>query len=344
MTDRPTDDRPPTTRAAEPAPADEAASGPETSTTPAPVQEAAAPVAMTAAVALSAIPADVEPAGVSSAAGPPPYPPPGGAVPPYPGPSTWGQAAPAPRTPRRTLRAVLRWTSAVLAFAALGAGTAYAVTQPERTEIPGLRTPDDGRWTYPQLALPRLPAGKPGALDDVRNPPGRHYADLRSLLLPAPEGATAIPSLPGRKGWLSQDAFVKLLAKKDRGTESTRLREEACRHIAAGGWTMPDGTRTEIYLLQFESNAYANREQRALADAPPEEMHEPEDDYRAVHGTPDHVAQYLFVETRPYGARGERMAHLVAGDTIAVVTTSRPGGAAEVPFDQTVLLQSQLLG
>ncbi|QNA78135.1 hypothetical protein C8250_024065 [Streptomyces sp. So13.3] len=112
-----------------------------------------------------------------------------------------------PKKPRRVLRAVLRWTSAVLVFGALGGGVAYGVTQPERTRIPGLRTPDDGRWVYQPLALPKLPAGKPAALDDTLNPGGRHYADPRSLLLPAPEGARLDPAFPGAKGWLPTDRY-----------------------------------------------------------------------------------------------------------------------------------------
>ncbi|MFF7158714.1 hypothetical protein [Streptomyces sp. NPDC008139] len=63
--------------------------------------------------------------------------------------------------------------------------------------MPGLKTPDDGRRTFPPLALLKPPAGKPGALDTGVNPSGRHYADLRSLLLPLPEGAVEATMLPG---------------------------------------------------------------------------------------------------------------------------------------------------
>ena len=39
-----------------------------------------------------------------------------------------------------------------------------------------------------------------------------------------------------------------------------------------------------------------------------------------------------------------RQAYLVAGDTLGLVVQSRKGRALAVPFQQTVVLQSQLLG
>ena len=50
------------------------------------------------------------------------------------------------------------------------------------------------------------------------------------------------------------------------------------------------------------------------------------------------------VETRPYGEEQDRQAYLAAGDVLAVVLQSRKGTAPAVPFRQTVVLQSQLLG
>lgn len=55
------------------------------------------------------------------------------------------------------LRAVLRWSAAVLAFGVAGTGAAYGLVQPERTDIPGLSTRSDGRWAYPALGKPTLP-------------------------------------------------------------------------------------------------------------------------------------------------------------------------------------------
>ncbi|MFF2077914.1 SPOR domain-containing protein [Kitasatospora sp. NPDC058162] len=108
------------------------------------------------------------------------------------------------RTRRR--KAAVRWGSAVLVFALAGTGAALAVTAPERTDIPGLATAGDGRYTFPPLALPPLPSGKaaPDLKDKGRDKTkdkdaGLHLADLRYLLLPAPKeagGSVKAPVFP----------------------------------------------------------------------------------------------------------------------------------------------------
>lgn len=258
-----------------------------------------------------------------------------------------GSVPPAvPKAPRRTLRAALRWTSAVLVFAALGGAAAYGVTQPERTRIPGLKTPDDGRWTYPPLALPKLPAGKPRPLDDVANPGAHHYADIRSLLLPAPVGATADAGLPDRSGWLSTDAFLKTYDVEPdiAASEKLVLKDEGLRHIAAEGWTMPDGTRTEVYLLQFISAGYLVETVNGVQSLTVKGVGESDAD-----GTVLSAAIPAAIVVNAYGETGAdtggtRYAYLRAGDAVALVVQSRPGTTAEVPFRQTVQLQAQLLG
>ncbi|MEU4587854.1 hypothetical protein AB0F92_38375 [Kitasatospora aureofaciens] len=105
-------------------------------------------------------------------------------APPEPTQSPQEQAA---RRARRR-RAAVRWSCAVLVFAIAGTGTALAVTAPERTDIPGLATANDGRYTFPPLTLPPLPSGK-AAPDLKDNSKGLHQADLRYLLLPAPKEA-----------------------------------------------------------------------------------------------------------------------------------------------------------
>ncbi|GAA3372817.1 hypothetical protein GCM10020367_29940 [Streptomyces sannanensis] len=52
----------------------------------------------------------------------------------------------------------------------------------------------------------------------------------------------------------------------------------------------------------------------------------------------------VYVEPKPYGAEQTRLAYLRAGDTVALIAQTRKGGAALVPFQQTVVLQNQLLG
>ncbi|MFD9597531.1 hypothetical protein ACFWA9_32920 [Kitasatospora sp. NPDC059973] len=96
---------------------------------------------------------------------------------------------------RRTRRrnAALRWGAAALVCVLAGTGAALAVTAPERTDIPGLATRGDGRYTFPALVLPPLPSGQaaPGGSKS------RHAADLRYLLLPAPKeaGGSSVPAV-----------------------------------------------------------------------------------------------------------------------------------------------------
>lgn len=244
------------------------------------------------------------------------------------------------------LRAVARWTAAVLVFAALGGAAAYGVTQPRRTDIPGLATPDDGRWTYEALKLPKLPAGKPRALDEDANPGGRHYADLRKLVLPAPLGAKADKTFADSDGWVPTSAFLGIFEKNDRTDLAQRLSQDTLRHIAGRAWTMTDGTRAEIYLLQFSTAPYAQRSQdrlsgeASLMDGTPSSF-DPDFESALV---PDEVTTYVYNEDKPRGTRHVRYAYITSGDTVALVLLSREGRQPAVPFHQTVILQSQLLG
>ncbi|MFF7637308.1 hypothetical protein ACFZB9_29775 [Kitasatospora sp. NPDC008050] len=98
-------------------------------------------------------------------------------------------ATEAPR--RRPGRAtVLRWSAAALLLLSGATGTAFAVMAPQRTDIPGLATPGDGRYTFAALSLPRLPAGMPSPAAPQAHQ--RHYADLSRLLLPAPKEAVSV--------------------------------------------------------------------------------------------------------------------------------------------------------
>ncbi|MFJ7965717.1 hypothetical protein [Streptomyces sp. NPDC096324] len=252
---------------------------------------------------------------------------------------------------RRVLRAVLRWTAATVVFAAVGSAAAYGITGMERTDVPGLATKSDGRWDYPAIVKPPLPSGSPGPFAES-NKAGVHSADLRELLLTAPKGATADPALRGADGWLAKRSFLAQYAEKtDRDTVGQLLTDYALRHIAARGWTTADGTRTRIYLLQFDTAAvaedlvankvaYYDSPQYALQGAELVERDEAFPERAAV----DQVTRYAYTESKPYGAEQVREAYLSAGDTVALVVQSRKGATPEIPFQQTVVLQSQLLG
>jgi len=260
-------------------------------------------------------------------------------------------AAPPVKKDRRVLRAVLRWTAAVVVFAAVGAATTYGVTEMKRTDVPGLATESDGRWDYPEIALPPLPSGSPRAFAEA-NKAGVHYADLRELLLPAPKGATADKALRGADGWLPRKEFLAAYASKDnRDHIDQLLTDHALRHIAARGWTTPDGTHTRIYLLRFDTATVVDSLQQdefiswdspnfALRGAAEVHSDEAFPDTAEV----EDVSRYTYAEAKPYGAEQVRQAYLVAGDTFGLVVQSRKGGAEAVPFQQTVILQSQLLG
>ncbi|MET8449984.1 hypothetical protein [Streptomyces sp. NPDC005209] len=260
--------------------------------------------------------------------------------------------APAPQSPardRRALRAVLRWTAVVTAFAALGAGTAYGITRMDRTDVPGLATESDGRWAYPEITRPPLPSGSPSPFAKT-NWAKSHFADLRALLLPAPEGATDDKGLRGRDGWLATKDFLAVFqAQGDRDDANQLLVDYGLRHMAARGWTTTDGTHTRIYLLQFDTGTVADTVYGKFTgyDSPVFAARgaaatEFDDGYPSAADIED-VQRHAYDEVKPYGAEHVRQAYVRAGDVIAVVVQSRKGTAAAVPFQQTVVLQSELL-
>ncbi|MCX4859194.1 hypothetical protein OG426_25380 [Streptomyces canus] len=250
----------------------------------------------------------------------------------------------------RLLRATLRWAAALFVFAVAGAGTVYGIVGMERTDVPGLATESDGRWGYPTLTKPPLPSGSPGPFAE-ENKAGAHYADLRALVLPEPEGATADKALRGTDGWLAtKDLLTEYGEKEDREELAQKFTDHGLRHIAARGWTTPDGTRTRVYLLQFDTAAVVDelRGQIAPYGGPGYQLRGAvdsvsDDDFPAKAQIED-VTPVVYTESKPYGAEQTRHAYLSSGDVLALVVQSRKGAANPVPFQQTVTLQSQLLG
>ncbi|MCX4434874.1 MULTISPECIES: hypothetical protein [Streptomyces] len=297
-----------------------------------PVALPPAPEEAPAAAAPEAVPAVVDPEVPSTAVAP--------------------EVPPAPvRKDRRVLRALLRWTAATVVFAAVGTSVAYGITRMDRTDVPGLATESDGRWDYPTITRPPLPSGSPRPLAES-NRTGTHYADLRRLVLPAPKGAHVDAALRGTDGWLATKTFLAEYATRDdRETVGQQLTDHGLRHIAARGWTTPDGTHTRIYLLQFDSVVVAdevNSPGLTSYSAPLYALRGAErtmaDDRFPDRAAVDDVIRHAYDEVKPYGAEQVRQAYLSAGDTLALVVQSRKGAAKAVPFQQTVVLQSQLLG
>lgn len=255
---------------------------------------------------------------------------------------------PAAPKDRRVARAVLRWTAAVV-FAALAGATAYGVTEQRRTDLPGLATASDGRWTYPELVRPALPEGSPAPFAP-ENRTQAHYADPRALVIKAPDGARPDPGMKTDDGWVPTSTYLAQYAKEERAELGEDLADSGLRHIAGRGWTMPDGTTARVFLLHFGTGAAATEfsdrltrwsaPSRALAEAP---------DARADESFPEkahvkNVSSHVYDEPQPRGATHVRSAYLVAGDTVGLIVQSRKGTAHAVPFQQTVTLQSQLLG
>ncbi|MFE6893383.1 hypothetical protein [Streptomyces sp. NPDC057694] len=248
---------------------------------------------------------------------------------------------------RRVLRAALRWTAAVVVFAAVGAGVAYGVTERERGDLPGLSTKSDGRWEYPRIVRPPLPKDAPAAFaeDNLRE---EHFADLRALVLPAPEGAEEDKALAGKDGWLPTASYLKVYGKDARGDLAQSLKEGGLRHIAARGWTMPDGTHTSVYLLRFNTGAFAREYRGELNTALATLVGAPKfDEEYSLQGNADavpHTHLYVYGEQKPYGKERVRYAYIEAGDVLGLVVQSDDGHGPAAPFRQTVALQNQLLG
>ncbi|MFD5323639.1 hypothetical protein [Streptomyces sp. NPDC127092] len=258
------------------------------------------------------------------------------------------EAAPAaPARSRRVLGAVARWAAAVVVCGGLGAGTAAAITSMERTDVPGLATASDGRWAYPKLSLPPLPEGSPRPFTDG-NEGEVHHAELNKLLLPAPAGATVDPERDG--GWVGVDQYLSLYAKDQRADLKQALDDSALRHVTARAWTMPDGTKSAVYLLRFKSVAFSETfKDEALNAGSADAVLLDGVQYVETESLGDDVrvpdtALYAVAEKKPYGPEQTRWAYIQAGDTLALVVQSRKGEAAAVPFQQTVTLQNQLLG
>jgi hypothetical protein len=241
----------------------------------------------------------------------------------------------------RKRRAWPRWVAAVAVFGVVASGTAYAVTLPGRTHLPGLRTPGDGRAVYPPLALPGLPAGAPEP-GDPANRTGRHYAGVGGLLLPPPRGATADPAFRHATQRRVTGRFLSELGAED--LERDRLAESGYRHIAGRAWTTPDHTRTAVYLVQFPTEVLAREYEdqvssESMLEVSPQAT--PTGDI-TFPGVPHGVGHDSFKDDADPRAR---YTWLVSGDVAALVVTSRKDKHEDVtvPHEQAVILQAELL-
>ncbi|MCM1971045.1 hypothetical protein [Streptomyces sp. G1] len=255
---------------------------------------------------------------------------------------------PAASKDRRKLFAALRWTSAVLIFGGVGTGVAYQVAQPERTDIPGLSTKADGRWTYPALAKPVLPAGAalPFGKD---NPDGLHYAGLTQLILPPPIGSTPDPGLKREKDEVvSADAFLEEYDAGEHAKMKEQFANEGLRQIVGRGWTTPDGTRTRVYLLRYHASGFVDTFKGCSRDmklngAARTELDLDWNTAKSGQSSAMGSGVALYRESTPVGDEQVKVGCIQSGDIQAVILQTRKGEVASVPFHQTVILQHQLL-
>lgn len=261
-------------------------------------------------------------------------------------PSQFPVAPPKVRKPRPWLRTALRWSIAVVLCAAVGTGTALGVMAPRRTDVPGLKTAADARYTFPGLVLPALPSKSPAPGDDT-NVDHMHSADLRRLLLPAPVGAKPDTDFPGAKGWYPVSKFNALFTDNNASDADfvDLMAEDGVRHIAATAWTMPDGTRTEVYMLQFRSSSAASTLHSALTTGArlkkaPKVAFLDQLDVPALKGTQFTTGSGAAVAGTLPALRG---AFLENGEIEVLVLMTNPKAVPMVDFTQVVTLQGELL-
>lgn len=248
---------------------------------------------------------------------------------------------PARRRPRA--RAALRWGTALLVFGLSGAATAFAVTTPARTDLPGLHTPSDGRYAFPAPTLPPLPPGRPGPFANGNL--GHHWAELKGLLLPAPRHALEVAD-PAPSPDATRDCAAYTALFSDAGTLDRVMTESACRRGAGRSWTMPDGTRTEIRLVGFGSQSEAAAFYAGVTTA-------------TLKALPDGVlgddAEFRLpsrIDAWPQAQRSQgagtpvdvaRAVHLQAGDLVGTVLMTNPRGVSDTAFRQVVADQVALV-
>jgi len=278
--------------------------------------------------------------------GPPPVPPQGPLPEGFRTPTVWAVPARLPSGPRPErpwLRTALRWSVAAGVFLVVGAVTAVCVMVPARTDLPGLRTPGDHRYSFAPLKLPALPSGAAGPNEqDPADGNLTHAADLRQLLLAAPAGAKPVPGYPGTTGWYSPRTYAAQFL--DSGQLLSEFADSGLRHIAATAWTGPDGTRTEIYLLAYRSDTTA----AALFSSDGDNVVPLVTSYLSPAADipfPGVASSNVTVKTQPRTGSDPAgaLAFLDCGDVEAVIVMTNPGQVNPVTVTQVVTLQNDLL-
>lgn len=225
-----------------------------------------------------------------------------------------------------------RWIGAVVTAAAVGAGCAFAVMAPQRTDVPGLQTASDGRYVFAPLSLPTLAPGQTPPTADA-NVSGQHLADIRKLLLAAPQGAVADHALTLTDGWLSQSDSLKLTSSD---TAKLVFGQYGWRHTAAESWKTSDGAETKIYLLQFSSSANTSKAETTLAEMTGIKSG---DTGTALSLDDQFLTYYKTTNGSTTTWYGIAQVH----DTVLEIVYTAPSSLGMAPFRQELDLQTELL-
>ncbi|MEY9907138.1 hypothetical protein ABIA35_003363 [Catenulispora sp. MAP12-49] len=249
------------------------------------------------------------------------------------------QAEAAPKPKPRWPRLVLRYGSALVVAGAVGAGTAYAVTIPRRTDVPFLTTASDGRYSFLNVTHPVPPAGEPAPGADS-NQTQTHYGDLRQYLVPAPVGV-----VPKESGWEAVADFENSLSGSD---VSGHLYDAGISRVAWRGWTAPDGQHTVVELVQFPDHEAAFSVARLLDNAALAKASRPESvvPELTVPGFGDDTSAAVirrFDQVVGLPGQVERRVVFQSGDVVAIVTSTAPAKVSDTPTVQVALLEAGML-
>lgn len=234
--------------------------------------------------------------------------------------------------PKAKRRFPWRWVGASVLTLAVGSGCAFGVIAVKRTDIPGLATAADGRYDFAPLVLPALAPGQTDP-NDAGNEGGQHLADIRELLLPAPEGATRDAALPGATGWVTESATLALLGA---AASAENLATDGWRHTAGVSWTTPDGAETKIYLLQFIDAVAAGDAGSGFNGFGGVDSSQPQ--YFSVNGvTP------VSYQKSVHGGTATWYGEVQVRDTEFLIVYQAPDSVGIAPFEQEADLQVELL-
>lgn len=235
---------------------------------------------------------------------------------------------------KRKRRFPWRWAGAVVTALAVGAGCAFAVMAPQRTDLPGLHTASDGRYDFAPLELPTLAPGQADPTSSA-NAGNQHLSDIRKLLLNPPQGAVLDSSLPGATGWVPVSTVAGLFSTSAASPQE-RFPSDGLRHTAAIGWKTPDGATTKLYLLQFIDDPAASDAGSVVGTFGG--SYQTSDQSYAAPGNTS-----LYYTKKDSGSSTTWYGNAQVGDTQMLIVYTAADSIGMAPFQQEADLQIEML-